>query len=245
MQDQAGRAALVTGAGFGMGAGVAKALAARGAEVFVNDLRAERAEAVAAEIRASGGRATALPFDVTDRQAVADAVAGCGELDILVNNAGNAGGAQFMPRPFVEMDPADWAPFIAVNLMGVLHCTHAVLAGMCARRWGRVITISSDAGRIGSGMGISVYGAAKAGAAHLMRHIAAEVGDKGVTANVIALGHMDTIQEPFASHIVQEIPCGRLGSPRDVAAAVTFLASAEAEWVNGSTLVVNGGYPAI
>jgi NAD(P)-dependent dehydrogenase (short-subunit alcohol dehydrogenase family) len=244
-----GKVALVTGAGFGMGAGVARALAAQGARVIVNDLREDRAQAVASEIGQAGGQAMALPFDVTDGQAVAHALESAaqsfGPIDILVNNAGNAGGGAFVQKPFADMAPDEWTPFVAVNLDGVMHCIHAVLPGMQARGWGRIVTISSDAARFGHPPGVSVYGAAKAGAAHLTRYVAVEAGACGVTANVVSLGYMNTIGEPFAGEIVRQIPRGRLGTPEDVAAAVLFLSSEEAGYVTGATLAVNGGFPAI
>ena len=116
---------------------------------------------------------------------------------------------------------------------------------MCERGWGRVITISSEAGRVGLDINVSVYGAAKAGAAHLMRHVAREVGPYGVTANVISLGLMDNVPDEFTQPIIKTIPVRRLGSGEDVAAAVDYLASDGASWVTGQTLTVNGGSYAI
>jgi NAD(P)-dependent dehydrogenase (short-subunit alcohol dehydrogenase family) len=147
-----------------------------------------------------------------------------------------------MPTPFTQTLPEFWHPFIAVNLMGVLYCTHAVIAGMSARGHGRVITISSTAGRIGKSINVSVYGAAKAGAAHFMRHLSQEVAKDGVTANVISLGFMNTMSGPFAEKILPQVPAGRFGTPEDLGAATVYLASEEAGWVTGATLVVDGGY---
>jgi NAD(P)-dependent dehydrogenase (short-subunit alcohol dehydrogenase family) len=244
-----GKCALVTGAGFGMGAGIARTFASQGARVLVNDIDPARAESMAEELRASGFEAMAAPFDVTRIEEVRTAheriAEQAGPVDILVNNAGNAGAGRFAQKKFAEMAPEDWEPFIAVNLEGVLNCTHTFLPGMCERGWGRIITISSDAGRIAIPIGVSVYGAAKAGAAHMMRHVAVEVAEHGVTANTIALGHMNTIGEPFAGQIVPTIPMGRLGTPQDAAAAAVFLASEEANWITAATLAVNGGSPAI
>jgi NAD(P)-dependent dehydrogenase (short-subunit alcohol dehydrogenase family) len=244
-----GKTALVTGAGFGMGAGVAGSFASQGAHVIVNDLDKARAEEVVAALLEQGFAATAAPFDVTNEQAVQDGIsaasAAAGPIDILVNNAGNAGGSRFVQKSFAEMSADDWGPFLAVNLLGVMHCTKAVLQGMCDRGYGRVITISSEAARIALPIGVSVYGAAKAGAAQLMRYVAVEVAQHGVTANNISLGNMNTIGEAFASEVVKGIPTGRLGTPEDVAAAAVFLASSEAAWITGATLAVNGGLPAI
>jgi len=239
------RTALVTGAGQGMGLGVARRLAADGNAVFVNDVDPQKAEQAAAEIRSVGGEAHAAPFDVTDYAAVLaatqDLAARTGGIDILVNNAGNAGTQQTHQVAFKDMPPSEWSWYLDVNLYGVMHCTKAVLERMCERRWGRVITISSEAGRAGLDIGVSVYGVAKAGAAHLMRHVAREVGPDGVTANVVSLGLMDNVPDEFAAPILRTIPARRLGTPADVGAAVSYLASDEASWVTGQTLVVNGG----
>ena len=244
-----GKVALVTGAGFGIGAGIARALASQGAHVVINDIDPARAESVAAELRQTGLAASGMPFDVTDIDAVRAArmhiTDSVGPVDILVNNAGNAGSGTFAQKSFVDMGPADWEPFIAVNLTGVLNCTNVFLPDMYARQWGRVITISSDAGRIAIPIGVSVYGAAKAGASHMMRHVAVEAAQYGVTANAVVLGHMNTIGDPFAQAIIPTIPMGRLGTPDDAAAAVVFLASSEASWITAATLPVNGGGPAI
>jgi hypothetical protein len=164
MFDLGGRTALVTGAGQNVGAGIARALAAQGAVVAVNDAVPERAAEVAARIEADGGRAVPLPFDVTDLGQVLDAVGTLETVDILVNNAGNGGRQPMGLTPFAAMDPADWEGPIRVNLYGVLHCCHAVVAAMCERRWGRIITISSGAGTAGVGIGVTPYSAGKGGA---------------------------------------------------------------------------------
>jgi NAD(P)-dependent dehydrogenase (short-subunit alcohol dehydrogenase family) len=236
-----GRVALVTGAGQGVGAGIAAALAAAGAAVAVNDLRAERAAAVAARIDADGGRAHACGADVTDLTAVeamvAEVEAAVGPVDVLVNNAGIPADG-FVPRPFRAMPVADWDRFVRLNLYGVLHGVKATVEGMCERGWGRIVTVSSEAGRMGLPIGISLYGASKAAAMGFSRHLAVELLGTGVTANCVALGLMatgpdDTRRPPR--------PTARLGDPVDVAAAVCFLASDEAEWITGQVLGVNGG----
>jgi len=246
MFDLTGRVALVTGAGQSVGAGIARSLAAQGAAVAVNDIVADRATAVATAINEAGGRAVAVPFDVTDRAAVdggvAEAVAALGTVDVLVNNAGNAGAPGMVVSQFRDMDPEAWDRFIAVNLYGVLNCTKAVIDDMCERGWGRVITISSGAGVMGIKMGISIYGAAKSGSIGFMRHLAMEVARNGVTVNAIAPGLMG-VQE-LTDHslaIARSIPVGRLGAPEDIGAACVYLASEEAAWVTGQTLNVNGG----
>jgi len=241
-----GKIALVTGSGAGLGVGIVRALGRQGARVVVNDMNQALAEETAATLSAEGLSASAVPFDVTDGEAVKDGVARVecevGPIDILVNNAGNMGGRSYIPTPFAQTLPEFWHPFIAVNLMGVLYCTHAVIGGMSARGHGRVITISSTAGRVGKSINVSVYGAAKAGAAHFMRHLSQEVAKGGVTANVISLGFMNTMSGPFAEKILPQVPAGRFGTPEDLGAATVYLASDEASWVTGATLVVDGGY---
>jgi 3-oxoacyl-[acyl-carrier protein] reductase len=244
MFDLAGRVALVTGAGRGVGAGIARALAERGAALLVNDLDAARAEALAAELRAAGGPALACPFDVCDPAALRAALrpreAELGPVDVLVGNAGiPAEGMQ--PRPFLETEPDEWRRYVDLNLYGVLHGVRAVLPGMCERGFGRIVTIASEAGRMGLPIGVSLYGAAKAAAIGFTRHLAQEVGPRGVTVNCVALGAMDNIPEPFLRPLVAGIPARRAGSPADAGAAVVYLASREAGWVTGQTLVVNGG----
>ena len=236
-----GKTALITGAGRGVGLGIARALAGQGARVIVNDIDGARAEAAAAQLRGEGFDAIGAAFDVTAVAAVEAAVAGLGRIDILVNNAGNAGDAPMQQMAFREMSPADWDRFIAINLKGVLNCTHAVLPGMCERGWGRVITISSEAGRMGLNIGVSLYGAAKAGAAHFMRHLSQEVSRQGVTANAISVGLMNNVPPEFTDRAIAGIPVGRLGTPADIGAGVVYLASEEASWVTGATLAINGG----
>jgi NAD(P)-dependent dehydrogenase (short-subunit alcohol dehydrogenase family) len=241
-----GKIALVTGSGAGLGVGIVRALGRQGARVVVNDMNPAPAEETAAALSDEGLTASVAPFDVTDGEAVKDGIARIerevGPIDILVNNAGNMGGRSYVPTPFAQTLPEFWHPFIAVNLMGVLYCTHAVISGMSARGHGRVITISSTAGRVGKSINVSVYGAAKAGAAHFMRHLSQEVAKDGVTANVIALGFMPTMSGPFAEKILPQVPAGRFGTPEDLGAATVYLASDEASWVTGATLVVDGGY---
>lgn len=247
--DEQKRTVLITGAGQGMGLVVAQRMAELGHKVLINDIDPARATAAAEQITKAGGDSCPLAFDITKTEVVQDQVgsyeAANDPIDILINNAGNAGTQDTHQIAFKDMPPEEWDIYLKVNLYGVLNCTHAVLNGMCERGWGRIITISSEAGRAGLDINVSVYGAAKAGAAHLMRHIAREVGPSGVTANVLSLGLMDNVPEEFAGPIIKTIPMRRLGSGHDVASAVEYLVSEQASWVTGQTLPINGGSYAI
>ncbi len=230
MLDLSGKVALVTGAGQGVGAGIAAVLAEQGATVWVNDLFEDRAEAVATAV---GGKA--VVFDVTDLDAVRAGVATVGRVDVLVNNAGIPV-AGFPQVDFKDSEPELWRRFVDLDLYGVMNCTHATISGMCERGWGRVITISSEAGRNGLPIRVSLYGAAKAGAICLMKHLAHEVGPLGVTCNALALGGMEGMPADPAMN-----PVPRWGRPREIGAMTAFLASDEAEWITGQVIPVNGG----
>jgi 2-hydroxycyclohexanecarboxyl-CoA dehydrogenase len=215
----------------------------------VVDLDGTTAAAVAAAVVAAGGRSTAAMADVSDgdavRAAVAHVEAALGPVDVLVNNAGWERLALF-----VESDPALWDRLIAVNLKGALHVTHALLPGMIARRGGRVVSIASDAGRVGS-TGETVYAACKAGVIGFTKSLAREVARHGITVNAVCPGPTETALlasvmegergEKILAGMRRAIPLGRLGQPEDVAGAVAYLASDEAAYVTGQTLSVSGG----
>ncbi len=241
MFDLSGRTALVTGAGRNIGAGIARGLAGQGAHVVVNDFFPERADEVAAEIAQAGGSASPVAFDVTDLDAVTEAVVGIGAIDILVNNAGLAGPTDMKAEQFRGMDPADWQASVDVNLYGVMNCCHAVLDGMCERGWGRIITISSAAGTHGVRIGVAPYSAGKGGGLAFTRTLALEVARSGVTANTLALGLFERRNHEITEHFAKAVPVGRTGRPEDVAAACIWLASDEAEWVTAQTIGINGG----
>lgn len=243
MFDLTGRHALVTGAGQGIGAGVARHLAKQGARVVVNDIVLERAEGQAEALRSAGCIAEALAFDVTNREQVCELLTPR-NFDIVVNNAGNAGARMMEPRPFREMDPAQWGPPIDVNLTGVMNTTYAVLPGMCERRFGRLLTISSGAGIVGLGIGVAPYGAGKGGAISFMRHMAIENAAFGVTSNSVALGLMEMTEvhdAALVAKLASTVPMKRLGTGDDLGPAIVWLASDEASWVTGQTIQVNGG----
>ena len=238
--DLSGRVALVTGAGQGMGVGIARALARQGARVAVNDLYPERAQATVDQLRSQGLQALAAPGDVADaaaRQAIVSRVRdGLGEVDILVNNAGVPPGMSTSLRPFKDLGDADFERQLDLNLRAVLGLTRLVVDGMCGRRFGRIVIVSSESWRVGLSFGLSNYAAAKAAALGFMRQLAHEVGRQGVTANAVSLGTMNNYgYEDRASAV------GRTGTPDDVGAAVAYLASAEASWMTGQVLPLNGG----
>jgi 3-oxoacyl-[acyl-carrier protein] reductase len=237
--DLTGRVAVVTGAGRGVGLGIARSLLARGAEVAINDLHEESAHEAAEQL---GGHAAA--FDVTDPNAVRtglDAVSrALGPVDILVNNAGIP--ETMRAVHFADMSREEWAPYFDLNVYGSLNCIAEVLTGMRERRWGRIVQISSGAGRTGHGIGVSLYGASKSGIEGFIRHLALEVATDGVTANALALGRMDRPSDPDdTAGLGRSVPTGRLGTPADVGAAVVYLASVEAAWMTGQTVNLNGG----
>ena len=233
------RRALVTGGARGIGAAIVRRLAADGLEVWCADLDADAAEALADE---TGAKACVL--DVCDFDRVHAALAEIGPLDVLVNNAGVDQHAFF-----TQTTPADWRRLLAVNLEAVLNTTHAALPGMQIRGHGRIVNVASEAGRLGS-RGGSVYAAAKGGVIAFTRSIARENGRKGITANVVAPGPIDTplLQQAVASGgerlmdaMTGATLLGRLGSAEEVAAAVAFLASEQASYVTGEVLGVSGG----
>lgn len=243
MFDLTGKVALVTGAGQGVGAGIARQLARQGAAVAVNDLEADRAAATTSAIEEAGGRGVGLVFDVSHYESVVAGVkeieAELGPIDVLVNNAGVP--ANMGMEKFRETQPEDWRPYIDINLYGVLNCCKAVIEGMCKRGFGRIITISSGAGTSGVSIGVSAYGAGKGGGLGFMRNLALEVARDGVTANSVALGLMNNVPEDFLPGLAATVPVGRCGDPEEIGACCVYLASNEAGWMTGQTLQLNGG----
>jgi 2-hydroxycyclohexanecarboxyl-CoA dehydrogenase len=243
------RVALVTGGAGGIGRAIAEALAEDGRSLAVGDLRESEAREVAAGIEAAGGRAVGVALDVTDSGSVESGVAKAerelGPVEVLVNNAG-----WDELRPFLDTDEEFWNRVIEINYKGCLRVTRAVLSGMVEREWGRIVSIGSDAGRVGSSLE-SVYSGAKGGVIAFTKTIAREVARSGVTANVVCPGPTRTpMLEAMAAEsggakliesLERAVPMRRLGEPADVATAVAFLASERAGYITGQTLSVSGG----
>ncbi|MFE4450059.1 SDR family NAD(P)-dependent oxidoreductase [Streptomyces sp. NPDC056796] len=239
-----GYAALLTGAGQGIGAATAHRLASEGAAVLVTDLDPGRAERTAAGIREAGGTAGSLACDVGDRAAVdaavAHAVAVFGRLDVLVNNAyGNHDDAAL----FEDEEDEPWARTLDITLSGPYRCSRAALPHLVASGRGAVVNIGSVNGE--QDFGGHAYSAAKAGLASLTRTLAGHAGPRGVRVNLVAPGTIRT--EGWAGRDAQLArasalyPLGRIGEPEDIASAVAFLASRDAAWITGTTLRVDGG----
>ncbi len=235
--------AVVTGASRGLGRAIAETLAARGA-IVVAAARGDNAAATAAAIQQAGGRCEAAAMDVNDVESVNALVAGLLErharIDILVNNAGIA-----RDQLMLRMKPDDWDQVIATNLTAAFTCVQAVLKPMIKQRAGRIISISSVVGQMGNA-GQANYAASKAGLIGFSKAMAREVASRNITVNVVAPGLIETdmtkvITDKAQADWTSAIPLGRLGAPRDVAAAVCFLASDEAAYITGQVLAVNGG----
>lgn len=242
-----GRVAIVTGAASGIGRATALHLGSEGATVVVADIDLEGAERVAEAIHQNGGSARAGRVDVTDAP-TADALAAetigeLGHIDILVSNAG-----WDRPKAFIDTDEEFWDRVISINYRGHLAMTKAVLPAMIERNYGRIVTVASDAGRVGS-TGEVVYSGAKGGVIAFTKGLAREVARHGVTVNCVAPGLTDTPllagmtegAEKLMAAIIRSIPLGRVGTPEEVAGAILFFASPDADYITGQTLSVNGG----
>ncbi|MFI4977670.1 MAG: SDR family oxidoreductase [Solirubrobacterales bacterium] len=244
------RAAIVTGGGRGIGRAIALALARDGRSVAVADVLADEARAVAGEITGAGGNAAAVELDVTDptsvKSGIDTAASALGPLEILVNNAG-----WDELRRFTDTDEEFWERVLDVNFKGALRMTHALLPAMVARGFGRIVSIGSDAGRVGSSLE-SVYAGAKGGLIAFTKTIAREAARHGVTANTVCPGPTDTpmLAGIVAAHddaervigaMTRAVPMRRLAQPEEIAAAVAFFASEQASFITGQTLSVSGG----
>ena len=241
MFDLTGRCALVTGATGGIGAELAAALHRQGAHVALSGTRQERLDDLAAQL---GERVATLPCDLADRDAVralpGNAESALGSLDIVVNNAGIT-----RDNLFMRMKDEEWDEVVHVNLTATFMICRGALRGMMKRRFGRIINIASISGVIGN-PGQGNYAASKAGMVGMTKSLAREVAPRGITANCIAPGFIETamtgeLNDKQVEAIAAAIPSGTFGKPSDIAAAAVYLASDEAGYVTGETLHVNGG----
>ena len=228
MRGLKGKTAIVTGGAAGIGAAIVERFREEGTKVVIFDLNGEK------------------KVDITDYEAVMKAVAEAGPVDILINNAG-----WDMFKPFLKTDPAFWRKIISINLVGAMNLLHCVLPGMVARGGGKVVSVASDAGRVGSS-GEAVYSACKGGIIALTKTLARELASKGVRLNTVCPGLTETNMltefmkgagnpEKLAEAYRRAIPIGRLGKPEDIPGAILFLASDDADFITGQTLSVSGG----
>jgi 3-oxoacyl-[acyl-carrier protein] reductase len=239
-----GRVALITGASQGIGRACALTLAQQGASVAVAARNHTKLDELVAEITAAGGKAAPFVLDVSDedqvKSAIKSALAHFGKIDILVNNAGIT-----RDQLLMRMKRADWDSVLNTNLTSAYLCTQQVIGSMLKQRWGRIINITSVFGQMGQA-GQANYAASKAGLIGLTLAMAREVASRNITCNAVAPGFIETnmtaaLSEEFKQTAIKTIPLGRVGSPADVASAVTFLASEEASYITGHVLNVNGG----
>lgn len=241
---------VVTGGGGGIGSATCERFGEEGAHVVVADIKAEAAQAVADRITAAGGKASPMVVDLTDPQAVLAAVekveAEIGPIDVLVNNAG-----WDLFVPFLKSEPDYWSKLIDINLKSVLNITHPVVAKMAERKSGRVVSVASDAARVGSS-GESVYAACKAGVIAFSKTLAREHARQGLTFNCVCPGVTDTPmldsfmeaagnKEKLREAFTKAVPLGRLGRPEDLPGAILFFASDDAAFITGQVISVSGG----
>jgi 2-hydroxycyclohexanecarboxyl-CoA dehydrogenase len=228
MRGLTGKTAIVTGGASGIGAAVVERFKSEGTRTIVFDLKAQN------------------PVDITDYEAVKKAVDAAGPVDILVNNAG-----WDMFKPFLKTDPAFWQKIISLNLVGAMNMLHCVLPGMVERGHGKVVTVSSDAGRVGSS-GEAPYSACKGGLIALTKTLARELASKNIQLNVVCPGLTETgmleqfMQGAGSPDKLREayrraVPMGRLGKPEDLPGAIAFFASEDADFITGQVLSVSGG----
>lgn len=244
-QDLIGKVAVVTGAARGLGKATAEVLASRGAHIVVNDRDLEPAKDVANAISGQGGKATALAFDVASDTEVSEAfrhfLEKAGPIDILVNNAGIG---DFVSFP--EITSEKWDRMLAIHLKGTFNCCQAVLPSMQNRRYGKIVNVSSVAGKRGDFSGNAHYTAAKAGIIGLTKSLAGFAAPFGINVNAVAPGLVatnltDEMSPEWKATTIARIPAGRLGQPEEIGRAIAFLASDDASYIFGETLSVNGG----
>ncbi|NKJ40467.1 SDR family NAD(P)-dependent oxidoreductase [Rhizobium sp. SG570] len=244
--DFSGKTVLVTGAAHGFGRAIALAFQTNGARVFACDLNAE---GLAETAKLGGGAIETFMLDVGNRDAVQNTIGAIEPVDIVVNNAGGVRGQ--VGRPIEEISEGDWRSIFDVNLSGTFYVSQAAVPAMKARKWGRIVNISSGAGLGISLTGIQAYASAKAGQIGLTRQLAHELGPFGITVNNVAPGFIRSnptteqqwhaMGEEGQARLLQNIAMKRLGAPDDIANAVMFFASEKAGWITGQILSVDGG----
>jgi 2-hydroxycyclohexanecarboxyl-CoA dehydrogenase len=243
----AGKVAIVTGAAQGIGRAIATRLAEEGASVAIGDIQEAVAGATAQELRSAGCKATAVKLDVTSLESAQAATAQVerefGGVDILVNNAG-----WDKLEPFIESTPETWDKVIAINFRGVIHCFKAVIPKLQSRVGGKIVSIASDAGRVGS-TGEAVYSGCKGAIIAFSKTLARELARNNINVNVVCPGPTETAllhgvmdkQPKVLDAMKRGIPMRRLGQPQDLAGAVAFVASSDADYVTGQVISVSGG----
>ncbi|MGE7472028.1 SDR family NAD(P)-dependent oxidoreductase [Bosea sp. NPDC003192] len=243
--DLSGKIAVVTGAGRGLGNAIAEVLAGRGAHVVITDRVLAPAEQAAASIRAAGGKASPIAFDVAEPEQVEQAFekirAELGQVDILINNAGIG---DFVSFP--EITSEKWDRMLNIHLKGSFNCCQAVLAGMKEQKYGKIVNVSSVAGKRGDFIGNAHYTAAKAGIIGLTKSLALYAAPFGINVNAVAPGLFateltDGMSSDMKATTISRIPAGRLGRPEEIGRATAFLVSDDASYIFGETLSVNGG----
>jgi len=240
------RVAIITGGASGIGRMTAEYLRREGVKLILADADARALDAAAAELTQRGAEVATAPTDVRDygscTRMVADAIKRFGRVDALVNSAGIGGPLEF----FARTAPEDWTNLLAINLVGVMNCCRAVSDHMIERRYGKIVSLASEAGKV-SEKRMVVYGATKGGVITLTRGLAVELGRYGINVNCVCPGVTHT---PMTSYVTEEIeeaatrfyPLGRLGQPEDIAPMITFLLSEEASWITGQAISVSGGF---
>lgn len=244
-KDLLGKVALVTGGSRGIGRAICLALAAEHSDIAVNYVsNPDAAEETVAALRQLDVKAEAFKADISDTEQcsnmIEEVMSKLGRIDVLVNNAGIT-----QDRSFMKMSLEEWRKVLTVNLDGVFNVTHAVLPQMAERKWGRIINIASIVGQIGN-FGQANYSTAKGGMIALTKTLAREVAKKGITANAVAPGYIETdmtakVSEQVLNWVCEMTPVGRLGRPEEVARAVRFLAAPNSSYITGQVINVNGG----